>query len=240
MTKSAFGLDILAIAAHPDDAELTCGGLLARAAADGHATGVIDLTAGERGTRGTPEIRAAEARLAGERLRLAVRECLGLPDGLVENTAEARVRVAEAIRRHRPRILVAPYPTDLHPDHAHTGAIVRDAFFLARLGKLGDGGSHKPRALLFTMHHTPFEPTFIVDVSAVFETKMGACRAYASQLHDPASREPVTQIADPGFLEAIEARARFYGSLVGVRYGEPFRTHETLPVGDVVRHFGGS
>jgi bacillithiol biosynthesis deacetylase BshB1 len=236
---SSFGLEILAIAAHPDDVELTCGGVLARAAADGHATGVLDLTAGEMGTRGTAEIRAAEARAAGTVLGLRTRECLSLPDGRVENTAEARVRVAEAIRRHRPRILIAPFPTDLHPDHAHTGEIVRDAFFLSRLGKLGQSGAHKPQALLYTMHHTPFEPTFVADVTRAFETKMAACRAYASQLHDPESREPATQISDPEFLEAIVARARFYGSLIGVRFGEPFRTLEPLPMGDVVRHFSG-
>jgi len=239
MTNGGFGLDVLAIAAHPDDVELTCGGLLARAAKDGHSAGVIDLTAGEMGTRGTAETRAAEARAAAATLGLRVRECLGLPDGRLENTMEARLRVAEALRRHRPRVVVAPYPLDLHPDHAHAGEIVRDAYFLARLRKLGSGGAHQPRALLFTMHHTTFEPTLVVDISDVFETKMAACRAYASQLHDPASAEPATQISGPYFLEAIAARARYHGSLIDVRYGEGFRTLETLPMGDVVRHFGG-
>ncbi len=239
MSEGGFGVDILAIAAHADDVELCCGGLLAKTAAAGRRAAVIDMTRGEMGTRGTPEIRAEEARAAAEALGLAARECLGLPDARIENTEAARLAVVETLRKHRPRVVIAPHPTDLHPDHARTGEIVRDAYFLARLRRLGAGGSHRPRALLYMMHHTPFEPTFVVDVTDSFDRKMAACRAYVSQLHDPSSREPRTQISDPLFLEAIESRARYFGSLIGVRYGEAFQAHETLPVSDVVSLFGG-
>jgi bacillithiol biosynthesis deacetylase BshB1 len=201
--------------------------------AAGLRVGIVDLTRGELGTRGTAEIRAREAAAAGEVLGVTYRENLGLPDGRLEADETSRRLVIEAVRRSRARLVVAPAPVDLHPDHATTGRIVERVRYLCPMPKYpAEGEAHRPSIWLWTMHHTEVAPAIVVDVSDVFERKLEAVRCFASQLHDPDVREegPGTGIGRPDFLEALIARHRHWGSRIGVRYGEPYGHDGPLPV----------
>jgi bacillithiol biosynthesis deacetylase BshB1 len=226
-------VDILVFGAHPDDAEIACGGLLLLAQKERKRVAVVDLTAGEMGSRGTPEIRAREAREAAQMLGLAGRECLGLPDARLEERDVYRMKIIEAIRRHRPGMVVAPYPEDLHPDHAVAGRLVEQAAWLSGLTKLNDlpGKPHRPRSVIFYMFHYEFVPTFILDISPVWDKKIELIRKYRSQLHRAGGREPKTFISRPNFLEGVELRHRYYGNKIGARHGEPFWTREPFRVG---------
>jgi bacillithiol biosynthesis deacetylase BshB1 len=216
-------LHLLVFGPHPDDVEIWCGGLVASLAAQGYRVGIADVTRGEAATRGTPEQREEEAKAAARILGVTVRENLGLADGHLESDAESRRAFVEAIRRHRPAILLAPHPSDDHPDHAAAGRLARDTLFLAGLRKYdAQGVAHRARQVWHYMCHQPFPPSFIADVTHVFERKMESIRAYASQLHSEESREPATNVSSPDFLERLEARMRHFGSLAGVRYGEPY------------------
>ncbi|MBN1422430.1 MAG: bacillithiol biosynthesis deacetylase BshB1 [Planctomycetes bacterium] len=222
---------IVVFAAHPDDAELACGGLLLLARRRGVRAAVVDLTRGESATRGDPETRAREAEAAAEILGLAERRNLGLPDGAVDDGAEARTRVIGAIRELRPIVVIAPEEDDLHPDHGGAWRLVRSAFWLARSGGfLPEIPPHRPAGLLRSMPHGAFDPDIIVDVTDVFAEKMRAIRAHASQFG--AGEGPATRLSDPGFLEAWEARHRVLGQRIGVRYGEPYRRWGPLPMRD--------
>jgi bacillithiol biosynthesis deacetylase BshB1 len=229
--------DILAFGAHPDDVELTMGGLLLAARARGQSVVIVDLTRGEKGTRGDAATRAKEASEAARILGVQEREQLALPDCGVLLTEEARLRVMESMRRWRPRIVLAPDEEDLHPDHAWTGRLVREAAFLAGVGKLGQGGAHRPRAVLTACMHHLREPSFIVDISAHFQRKKEACLAYRSQFHNPASTEPETYIARPEFFVWWEARARTLGHTIGVQFGEGYMHRGPLRVDDPVQLF---
>lgn len=216
-------VDVLAIGAHPDDAELGCGGTLLLAAGSGLRTGVVDLTAGEMATRGSPERRARERDEASALLGLSVRCSADLPDTAVGTDPGHRLVVAEILRSLRPAIVLAPWCDDAHPDHAAAGRLAREACFLAGLGRLPDGPPHRPRYLLHYMLHTPFDPSLVVDVTSTWTRRMQAVRAYRSQFDATLPGEPPTRLSAPDFLERIEARAVFYGGMIDARHGEPYR-----------------
>jgi bacillithiol biosynthesis deacetylase BshB1 len=235
-------LDLLAIAAHPDDAELTCGGTLARSAESGYRTGVLDLARGEMATRGSPEIRAREASCASVVLGLAVRENAALPDAHLHNTDENRRVLVSAIRRLRPRVVILPFPRGRHPDHRIASELGRDACFLAGLGAYGDGladgaPAHRPYKILYALSYRedPVKPTFVVPLTGEqFQRKMEAIRCYASQFEGAHSAGEIFPTGQPLF-ELVETQSRHYGSLIREAYGEPFYSDETMAVEDVVR-----
>lgn len=229
------GLDLLAVGCHPDDVELTCGGTLCRAGDRGHATGILDLTRGETGTRGSPEGRAEEAARAAEVLGAGVRENLELPDAGLVNDGGSRERVVAAIRRLRPAVVILPWIRGRHPDHRVGSELVRDACFLAGLRNYGEGEPHRPRKLIYatSFREDVAKPTFVVDVSEQFERKMTAIRCYASQFEDVVQAGEAFPTGQP-FYELVETQNRHYGSLIRRAYGEPFVTEETMAVDDVV------
>jgi bacillithiol biosynthesis deacetylase BshB1 len=226
-------LDVLVLATHPDDAESTCGGTIAKLVSRGARVGVLDSSRGEMGTRGTPEGRALECANATKILGLAFRENLGLPDGRIVATVEGREEIARWLRRLRPSILIAPWwERDLHPDHAAVGAMARQAYFLAGLRRLAeDLPPHRPRRVLYYPSHDQFEPSFVVELEpAHFEKKLASLRAYASQVFPNATGDRGQHfVHGQEMLERIEVRARYFGSRIGVRFGEPFRAEGTLP-----------
>jgi N-acetylglucosamine malate deacetylase 1 len=222
--------DALFFGAHPDDIELTSGGLAARLATAGHAVALIDLTAGEAASRGTPEQRAGEAREAARRLGAASRECLGLPALGLDRRDRAQLRaVAGALRRHRPRLVVAPWREDAHPDHVEAHHLVRRACYLAGLARYDAAGERfRPARVLFALYRESDAPRLVVDVTAAWEARMDALRAHVSQL-DPAAG-PATYLTHPDFLAEVEARARVLGARIGARYGEGYRTAGPLAI----------
>lgn len=229
-------IDLLCIAPHRDDAELTCGGTLIKAVDDGYRVGVLDLTAGEMGTRGSAELRAQEAARAAEVMGLAVRENLGLPDAGIENTRETRERLVTAIRRLRPRVVIVPAPRGRHPDHRLTSELARDACFLAGIGRyVEDVPKHRPTKLLYvvTYREDPIKPSFVVDISAQFERKMDAIRCYGSQFDGLTQAGEVFPNGEP-LYDIVTHKAAHYGSLIRRRYGEPFVTDETMRIDDVL------
>jgi bacillithiol biosynthesis deacetylase BshB1 len=229
---------VVAFGSHPDDVELTAGGTILALRARGHEVVIVDCTRGELGTRGSAEIRAVEAQEAARRLKVTHRINLGLPDGHVRATDDARCKVVEVIRRFRPTILLSPRPDDLHPDHAHTALLVKEAAFLSGVARFGGAGAaHRPRAVLQYASHTLFAPSFVVDISDHFEAKKHAALAYKSQFFDANSKDPATYISSQGFWDWWEGRARHYGNLVGARYGEPFMVDGPILVKDPVEQF---
>jgi len=228
-------VEILAIAAHRDDIELTCGGTLIKSARQGHSTAIIDLTAGETGTRGSAELRAQEAEAAARIMGVAQRMNLGLPDAGLVNTPETRALLAIAIRKLRPRIVIAPPLQGRHPDHIVAGQLVRDACFIAGLAKIApETPPHRPRkvihAIAFREDHV--KPTFVVDITDVFEDKMRAIRCYASQFDDAIQAGEVYPTGEP-LYDVIRHQSAHYGSLIRTGFGEPFYTTETMRVDDV-------
>ncbi len=226
-------LDILAIAAHPDDVEQTCGGTLIRMAEVGYRTGVLDLTAGDMGTRGTPETRLKESDAAACKMQLAWRGNLRLPDARLENTVSVRMSLAAEIRNLRPRVVILPYWEARHPDHYRAGEIGFEACFLAGLKKLDEQTApHRPGKILYSSLYANVTPSFVVDISAQFERRMAALFAYESQYGDtPEGAHLFPQQQE--IRERLSAIARFYGNLIGVKYGEPFVMKETLRVDDI-------
>ena len=228
-------LHVLAIFAHRDDAELTCGGTLIKLAGQGHRTGVLDLTAGEMGTRGSAELRAEEAERAASVMGLAVRENLGLPDAGITNTPETRRLVARVIRRFRPTIVIAPAQQGRHPDHRIASELVRDACFISGLAKIEpDLPKHRPRKVIHCLSYREdhLRPTFVVDISDEFERKLEAIRCYGSQLDSVTQAGEVYPNGDP-LYDIVRHQAAHYGSLIRTRYGEPFFTTETMRVDDI-------
>ena len=227
--------DVLAIGAHPDDVELTMSGLLLRLRDAGRSVAILDLTRGEAATRGTPEIRAREAAEAARLLGGEERVILDHGDGRLEPTMEVRRAVVDAIRRHRPSLVLAPFPDDLHPDHAAAGTAVRAARYPSGMPNWfpGPHPPHRARTFLGSLHHnTDRAPALLVDESAVWDRKVALVRCFGSQLHDPASKEPRTNIASEDFLGRWEARHRWFGEKIGVRYGEPWFHEGPIPVDD--------
>jgi N-acetylglucosamine malate deacetylase 1 len=228
-------LDVLAIMAHPDDVELVCGGTLLASASRGRRVGIVDLTAGETGSRGTVELRAEEAQAAARILGVSVRENLRLPDAHLVNTPEARIPVMRAIRRLRPRIVITHARQGRHPDHIAAAQLVRDACFLAGLKNLErDLPAFRPLKVLHALsfREDAIAPSFIVDISDVFEQKLAAIRCYQSQFDGLTQAGEVYPNGEP-LPDIIRHHAAHYGSMIRARYGEPFQTTETLRVEDV-------
>jgi len=229
-------VDVLAIAAHRDDIELTCGGTLLKAAAQGQRTAIVDLTQGEMGTRGSAELRAAEASHAAEILCVAARVNLGLPDAGIINKPENRARLVRVLRQFQPRVVIAPSLTGKHPDHRVSAELVTDACFLSGLAKIEpDVPRFRPFKLLhsLTYREDPVKPTFVVDISEEFERKLLAIRAYASQFDGVTQAGEAFPNGEP-LYDIVRHQAAHYGSLIRVRYGEPFYTAETMRVDDLM------
>jgi len=232
-------VDLLAIAAHRDDVELTCGGTLAKAVRAGHRVGILDLTEGEMGTRGDAATRAAEADKAAKTLGVTIRLNAGMRDAHLENDEASRKRIVELIRRTRPRVVILPFPVGRHPDHRIASELGRDACYLAGLAKYEpDKGreAHRPYKLLYALAYRedPVKPTLMVDITEVFETKMQAIRCYGSQF-DGAQAAGEVYPTGQDLYELIRVQSAHYGSLIRRRYGEPFYTAETQEVEDVLR-----
>lgn len=235
MSTSNTELDALAVFSHPDDAELSVAGTLLKLKSLGYRTGVLDLTRGEMGTRGTPEGRAAEAQEAARILKLDVRLNLEQPDGHVWLTEDARRAMVRVIRTHKPKLIFTPHWDDPHPDHANTARIAREAARLASMRKYDEeAGQEAVRmpALAHSVYSRLVVPSFIVDVSDFIEEKMQAIRAHASQFFRPGADEPATRISEENFLGQLENRMRYFGSLIGAAAGEPFYVREALNVDD--------
>lgn len=229
-------VDLLAIAAHRDDAELTCGGTLVKHARQGHRVAILDLTRGEMGSRGSAAIREAESQAAAKVMGVALRENLGLPDAGIENALETRRQLAVRIRELRPRTVIAPAPRGRHPDHRVAAQLIRDACFLAGLAKLDpDTAPHRPHKLVHTITYREdhVKPTFVVDISDEFEAKLEAIQCYASQFDGATQAGEVFPTGEP-LYDVVRHQAAHYGSLIRCRYGEPFFTVETLRADDLL------
>jgi len=233
-------LDLLAIAAHPDDVELSCGGTLLKMAERGYKTGILDLTGGEMGTRGTPETRAKEAAVAGKILRVSWRGVLGVPDSDVQASRQHKLRLAEAIRELRPKTVMLPYWEARHPDHYNASKLGYEGCFLAGLQKLPIAGeAYRPFKILYSTAYADVRPSFVVDISAQFERRMAALLSYTSQ-YGVASEGGALFPDEQEIRERLGAIARFYGNLVSAKYGEPFVMKETMLVEDVITLGGRS
>jgi len=230
--------DLVVFAAHPDDAELCCGGLLLNTARSGRTTAVVDLTRGELGSLGTPELRAREAEAAARALGLTHRINLGIPDGHVRDTDDNRIAIVRTIRQLRPQLVIAPPLDDHHPDHMGTADLVRQSFYLCGIKNyLPELPPHRPRALLHHMGTRPMNPEIVVDISEVIQQRMDAVRCYKSQFGAPQSKDFPVRIASEKFLESIEATLKYFGSLIGVAYGEPYTSELPIPATDLVGLF---
>jgi bacillithiol biosynthesis deacetylase BshB1 len=229
-------VDLLAIAAHPDDAELTCGGTLARAVRQGHRAGILDLVAGESGTSGSAGVRLREAARAARALGVQARENAGLRDAHLHNTDETRRVVVEWIRRFRPRTVILPFPVGRHPDHRIASELARDACYLAGLARYDAAGrAWRPHKIVYALAYRedPVKPTFVVDISSTFAAKMRAIHCYKSQFDGVGQAGEIFPTGQP-LYDLIETQSAHYGSLIRARYGEPFHTHETVAVDDLV------
>jgi bacillithiol biosynthesis deacetylase BshB1 len=230
-------VDILAIAAHRDDVELTCAGTLLKAVDAGYRTGILDLTAGESGTRGTASLRAEEAERAAKILGVSERRNAGLPDAHLQNTDEARRAIVRHIRHFAPRVVILPFPVGRHPDHRVASELGRDASYLAGLARYeAEGAPHRPHKLLFALSYREdaVKPSFVVDISAEFARKLAAIKCYGSQF-DGAKAAGEIFPTGQDLYSLVETQNAHYGSLIRKRYGEPFFTHETMEVEDVVK-----
>ena len=234
---SAPTLDVLAIGAHPDDAELGCGATLALAAQRGRRVGLLHLTRGERGTRGSEAERRREAENAAAALGAVAVDFLDCGDGALRTGEREEDVLIAVLRERRPELVLAPAPYDRHPDHGRAHHLVHAACFYAGLRQRGSGQPHRPAAVFAYMQHDPFTPSFIVDVSESWAKKIAALAAYRTQIHqpgaaDPAAAGPPTKVASPEFARAIEGRARHFGLLIGAEFGEPFWSRLPLAVAD--------
>lgn len=227
-------LDVLIFSAHPDDAELAMGGTVALLSKNNIKVGLIDLTKGELGTRGTAETRQREAFNAAIVLKVSLRENLEIPDGNIQLNKENLLKVIMTIRKYRPTIVFAPYFNDRHPDHIDASNLIKRAVFYSGLSKIRTFDKEvpqqhfRPEKLFYFMQTYTFEPSFIVDISETFEQKMKAIACYETQFHNPKSTEPETFISKPEFINYIRSRAEFYGFQIQKKYGEPFYCEEKL------------
>jgi bacillithiol biosynthesis deacetylase BshB1 len=230
-------LDILVLAVHPDDAELGCGGIILKHIALGKKVGIVDLTKGELGTRGTPEIREQEANAAAAILGVVVRENLGIPDGFFENTANYQLKVVSAIRKYQPEIIITNAYHDRHPDHGRANDLVEAAAFLSGLRKIETMQDGKPQTEWRPMHVLHFiqdryiKPDILVDITPYWDKKIESVMAYKSQFHNPDwEDEPQTYISSPEFIQVVEARAREFGKVLNVKFAEGFTSRKILGV----------
>ncbi len=230
-------LDILVLAAHPDDAELGCGGTIAKHVAMGHRVGVVDFTRGELGTRGTVDTRHAESSESSKILGLSIRENLNFRDGFYQNDEHHQIEVARMIRKYRPEIILANAIYDRHPDHGKGAGLSFDSAFISGLVKVEtttpDGKKQlpwRPNAMYHYIQSQYLQPDFIVDISDYWNTKMDSVRSYKTQFYDPQSKEPETYISNPSFMKMLESRAQEYGHAIGVRFGEGFTVRRSIGV----------
>ncbi|MBI3364766.1 MAG: bacillithiol biosynthesis deacetylase BshB1 [Ignavibacteriae bacterium] len=232
-------LDLLAIGAHPDDVELTCSGTLAKATKLGYKVGIVDLTEGELGTRGNDKIRAKEATAAAKTLG-CVRENLHLPDGNIEINKKNRLKLIQIYRKYRPKIILIPHFGERHPDHVHAHHLCREAWFYSGLRKIETKLNGKrqepwrPHNYFHFMQWQEFEPSFIVDITDVYEQRVKSIRAHKSQFYNPKSKEPQTILSQQSFLDFVETRAKSFGFKIGAKYGEPFYSVEPIGITDIV------
>ncbi len=229
---------IIAFGPHPDDVEICASGTLLKMKAAGAWVGIVDLTAGEMGTRGSREIRAEESSEATRRLGLDHRSCLDLGDSVLQCTRENELAVVRVLREHRPDLVLAPWGVDDHPDHEAAARLIRSACFLSGMAKIDTGQpAHRPKTILSYPGRREFTPSFVVDITNQWEKRMHAAKAYASQFYNPSSKEASTPISSPDFWHFIEARAMYYGQLIGSRYGEAFHFEGTIPIQNPLEHF---
>ncbi len=227
-------LDILIFGAHPDDAELGMGGTIAKLVAEGKSVGIIDFTEAELSSNGTVESRKLETAEASKVLNISVRENLKVADGGVKVEAKVKDEVIKLIRKYKPKIVFAPYFNDRHPDHIGASKVVKEAFFFSGLVKIEtelDGKkqhAYRPEKLYYYMQTYEFTPSFVVDITNYFETKMNSIRAYKSQFYNPNEKGKLTFISDPKFVKMLEARARYFGFQIRKEYGEPFFSEEAI------------
>ena len=222
-------VDILAFSPHPDDAELGCGGSLILAADRGLRVMVADLSGGEMSSQGTPELRQKEKERASEKLGLWKRMSLGLPDTKIGTDPAQRLPIIQLLRDMRPHLVLAPYHQDRHPDHEGASRLIKEACFLAGVSTIGTGQPHRPAQICYYMIHTPFAPSLVVDISAVWERKMAAITAYQSQFTSEGDTSR-TAISKPDFLRFIEAQAIVFGAMIGASYGEAFYLPGPVPL----------
>jgi N-acetylglucosamine malate deacetylase 1 len=232
-------IQVLAVAVHPDDAELCCSGTLMMEKMQGKTTGVIDLTRGELGTRGTPELRLKEAEAGSRIMNLDVRENLGMPDGFFQNDETNQRLLIRAIREYRPDIVLASALADRHPDHGRAGKLISESCFLSGLRKVitrdamgMDQEQWRPKYVFHFIQDRFYQPGFVYDISAVFERKLEAIRAYSSQFHSVNYNqdEPQTYISGPEFLDSVIGRAQMLGKMIGVKYAEGFISEKMIGV----------
>ena len=227
-------LDILAIGAHPDDVELGCGGTLAKEIKNGKIVGILDLTKGELGTRGTDETRRVEAEAAKNILGVAVRENLGIADGFFLNDKENQLKIVEIIRKYQPDVILSNAPHDRHPDHGKGSDLVNTSIFLSGLPKIENGlAAWRPKKHFHYIQWLPLEPNFVVDISGFIDTKVDACLAYKTQFFDPNSDEPQTPISSKNFTDSIRYRAYDLGRLIGTEAGEGFISRSYIGVNNL-------
>ncbi len=237
-SENKTSIDILAFGAHPDDAELGCGGTLVKLKNLGYRTAIIDLTQGEMSSRGTVEQRQKEASRSAEILKLDWRLNLKLPDGHIENNQPNREQLIERIRQFRPSLILAPYPEDRHPDHVHSSRLIGEAWFYAGVKKILPAiAPHRPFRILYYMAKYEFQPSFVMDISGEYEEKFRSLQAYQSQFYNPEWPEEQTFISSRWFMESVEFRARHYGWMAGVKYGEPFWIREPMAIDDPIPIF---
>ncbi|MEY3644712.1 MAG: hypothetical protein RLZZ207_1407 [Bacteroidota bacterium] len=232
-------LDILVVAAHPDDAELGCSGTIASQVAKGHQVGIVDLTHGEMGTRGTPELRLQEAAQAAELLGITVRENMGFKDVFFQDDEEHQLKLIQVIRKFQPDIVLANAISDRHPDHGKGSSLATNACFMSGLSKIetwNEGVKQAPWRPKFVYHYIQnnyIQPDFIVDISAFWDKKIASIAAFKSQFYNPESQEPASFISSPEFLPFIESRAREFGHRIEVKYGEGFTVERFIGVSDL-------
>lgn len=233
-------VDIIFFGAHPDDVELAAGGTAAKCVKDGLRIGIVDLTRGEMGTRGTPQTRQKESQAAAKALGATFRQQLDFQDGNLQTGREQELQIIELLRIRRPKLVIAPWPDDRHPDHTRTGRIITEASFYAGLKSLKTGApEHRPQTVLYYMQNYMIPPSFVVDVTRHWKVKMRSVAAYKSQFFDPNSKEKQTFISDPKFLDMIDARGRHFGALIGASYGEAFVTKQPPRLDDLIAAYAG-
>lgn len=241
MTKSNENLkvDVLAFSAHPDDIELSAAGTLIKLRKQGYKIGIVDMTRGELGTRGTKEIRQKEAEEAARLIGTSVRICLEIPDGSVEVNRANHLKVIQALRQYRPSIVFNHYWSARHADHMATSRLVTEGCYLSGLAKIETGTERfRPKRILYHQILWDVKPSFVVDVSDEVEEKWKVVRAHKSQFYNPESKEPETLLSVPTFLDMIETRMRYWGTLVGVTHAEPFLTTDPIAIPDLMKAMG--
>jgi len=233
-------LDVLAIGGHPDDVELSCSGTIAKLVKQGRAVGILDLTRGELGTRGTPALRAKEAADAARILGVSVRDNLKIPDGNIEINKKNLARVIAVIRKYQPQILLIPYSSERHPDHEHAHQLAKEAWYYSGIAKIRttDHGKLQRRFrpdyyFEYMMVHS-FTPSFIVDISDVYTTRVAAIKAFKSQFFNPESKDPKTFLSTKDFMDFLETRAKYFGDLIGAKHGEPFFSSKPIGITDLL------